>query len=169
MTKFKYAILFVLLVLLQVTFLSNINLGGYINPFLYIYFILVLPLHTSRLQLLLLAAALGLSIDIFLNTLGLHTFATVFVAYFRNGFISRTIPKDEVETLNRLTLYETGFWTYLKYAGSLTAVHHFLLYLLETFRLQGIFNVVRNTFYSTLFTLFLILLIQFLFVEKTKK
>ena len=169
MTKIKYGILFVVLVLLQVTFLSNINLAGYVNPFLYIYFILVLPLQTSRLQLLLLSTALGLSIDIFLNTPGLHTFATVFVAYFRNVFIYRTIPEGEIESLNGLTVYETGFWNYIKYAGSLTAVHHFLLYFLETFRLSGVLNVLINTIYSTLFTLILILLIQLLFVEKVKK
>ena len=78
---------FILLVLFQVLVLNNIQFLGYINPYLYILFILSLPVQMPRWFLLVLAFILGLSIDIFSNTLGMHAFATVFVAFFREGII----------------------------------------------------------------------------------
>ena len=39
---------FVFLVLLQVLILNNIQFSGYINPYFYIYFILLLPFDTPR-------------------------------------------------------------------------------------------------------------------------
>ena len=72
---------FILLVLVQVLVLNNIQFLGYIDPYLYILFILVLPVQMPRWFLLILAFALGITIDIFSNTLGMQAFATVFIAF----------------------------------------------------------------------------------------
>jgi rod shape-determining protein MreD len=62
---------FVVLILVQVLILNNIHLGGYINPYLYVLFILLLPIETPKWAVLILAFFLGLGVDIygFLSTL----------------------------------------------------------------------------------------------------
>ena len=66
---------FIILVLVQVLVLNNIQFLGYINPYIYILFILSLPVRTPRWASLLLAFVLGLTIDIFANTPGMHASA----------------------------------------------------------------------------------------------
>jgi len=79
---------FVFLILFQVLILNNIQFSGYINPYFYIYFILLLPFETPRWLLLLSAFLLGLSLDAFTNTFGLNASACVLMAFARPFVIS---------------------------------------------------------------------------------
>jgi len=56
---------FVILIFLQVLILNNINFLGYINPYLYVLFILLYPFAGNQSLFLILSFLLGLSIDIF--------------------------------------------------------------------------------------------------------
>ena len=76
----KNIIRFVVLVFIQVAILNNIQISGFINPYMYVLFILLLPFETPNWILLVLSFFLGLSIDIFSNTLGMHASASVFMA-----------------------------------------------------------------------------------------
>ncbi|MBL4668206.1 MAG: rod shape-determining protein MreD [Flavobacteriales bacterium] len=79
----KYGASFILLVLFQGLILNNVEFGGYVVPFLYVFFILSLPFETPNWIVLLLGFALGVAIDSFTSTLGMHTSATVFMAFCR--------------------------------------------------------------------------------------
>ena len=71
------------LIFLQVFLLNNINLGGYINPYLYIIFIILFPLDGNKGLLIFLSFLLGLSVDIFEDSGGIHAAACAFIAYIR--------------------------------------------------------------------------------------
>ena len=73
----KYLGLTVILLLLQFLVLNNINFMGYVNPYIYILIILLLPYRITRWMLLIIGFALGFAVDYFSNTLGLpyHRFA----------------------------------------------------------------------------------------------
>jgi len=71
-----------ILILFQVFVLNNIQVSGYINPYMYVLFILLLPFETPRWLLLISGFAIGISIDLFANTPGMHASATVFMAFF---------------------------------------------------------------------------------------
>ena len=86
----RNVIRFIFLVLFQVLILNNIQLSGYINPYFYVYFILLLPFETPRWVLLISAFILGFAIDAFTNTPGLNTAACVFMAFIRH-FVIRAI------------------------------------------------------------------------------
>jgi len=123
---------FVLLVLFQVLVLNNIQFLGYINPYLYILFILALPVQLPRWFLLILAFVLGLTIDIFSNTIGMHAFATVFVAFFREGIIKLFTNIEEGN--NPTPSFHTfGVSAYIKYVVLMVMIHHTLLFILEAF------------------------------------
>ncbi|HNQ38403.1 MAG TPA: rod shape-determining protein MreD, partial [Prolixibacteraceae bacterium] len=71
-TWIRYPVMFVVLVLLQVLLFNQIHLGGFLNPFMYVLFILLLPLSMPRYAVLLLSFFLGMTIDWFSNSPGLH-------------------------------------------------------------------------------------------------
>ncbi|MGB1450762.1 MAG: rod shape-determining protein MreD, partial [Marinirhabdus sp.] len=82
-----YTARFFTLVLVQVVVLDHINLFGYINPYLYIYFIVLYPFTGNRGLIILLGFLLGLTIDVFSDTGGVHAAATTFIAYARPAFL----------------------------------------------------------------------------------
>jgi len=80
MNKFALnSIRFIGLVLLQVLILNHIRIGGYINPYVYGLYILLLPFSTPKWLVLFAGFSIGLSVDIFMSTAGLHAGATVVI------------------------------------------------------------------------------------------
>jgi len=150
---------FVLLVLLQVLVLNNIQFLGYINPYIYILFILVLPVQMPRWFLLILAFFLGLTIDVFSNTPGTHAFATVFVAFFRDGIIKLFTNIEEGN--NPTPSFHTfGVSSFVKYVIVMVLVHHTILFILEAFSFVNFWIVLAKILLSSLVTILLILGIQ---------
>ena len=62
-------IYFVVLVLVQVLILNNIHFLRVATPFLYLYFILKMPVGSSRTNVVFFSFLIGLTIDVFSNTL----------------------------------------------------------------------------------------------------
>ena len=104
---------FIGLVLLQVLLLNNIQIAGVINPFLYIYFIIALPIHTNRISLVFIGFALGLVIDVFSNTWGIHAMATTLIAFLR-PYIFRVVSTQE-ELDKVMPRFRTMGANYVKY------------------------------------------------------
>ena len=150
---------FAILVLFQVLVLNNIQFLGYINPYLYILFILTLPVQMPRWFVLLLAFALGLTIDAFSNTMGMHAFATVLVAFLRNGIIKLFTAIEEGN--NPIPSFHTfGVGAYIKYMVTIVIIHHTTLFLLESFTFAHFWILSAKIILSSLVTILLILGIQ---------
>ena len=158
-TVLQHIFRFVLLVLFQVLVLNNIQFLGYINPYLYILFILVLPVQLPRWFLLILAFVLGLTIDIFSNTIGMHAFATVFVAFFREGIIKLFTNIEEGN--NPTPSFHTfGVSAFIKYVVLMVIIHHSLLFILEAFSFSNFWIMLTKIILSSLVSITLILGIQ---------
>jgi rod shape-determining protein MreD len=150
---------FVLLVLFQVLVLNNIQFLGYINPYLYILFILALPVQLPRWFLLIMAFVLGLTIDAFSNTIGMHAFATVFVAFFREGIIKLFTNIEEGN--NPTPSFHTfGVSAYIKYVVLMVIIHHTTLFILEAFSFSNFWTMLAKIILSSFVTILLILGIQ---------
>lgn len=142
---------FFLLVLVQVFVLNNIRLLGYINPYIYILFIFVLPVRFSRATTLILAFLLGLIIDSFSNTPGMHTFATVLVAFLRNPVINIFTTIEEGANPEP-SFYTFGVITFIKYIITLVLIHHTAFFFLEIFTFEGIGQTFLRIILNTLIT-----------------
>ena len=79
----KHIIRFIILWILQVLIFNQLEFGFGIHMMIYPLFIMLLPFDLGILSLLLYAFLLGLSIDIFSNTYGLHASSLLMMAYFR--------------------------------------------------------------------------------------
>jgi hypothetical protein len=156
----KQGILFLTYVVIQALFAKNLELFGVAFCFVYFNFLLLLPLHTDRVLLLVMGFGLGLAIDAFYDTLGIHAFACVFVAYLRPWVITLLAPNEE---LYALTIRETGLIWFVRYVAILTFLHHLLLFSLQQFNFNLFFDVLIKTMSSTLFTGICVILIQYLF------
>ncbi len=163
---FKDIIRFILLILFQVLILNNINMGGMINPYLYILFILLLPFETPRWALLILAFITGFSIDFFSQQHGLHTAACVILGFLRPSVLKIFNPRENYEKVKEPNLQIYGFTWFLKYALLCTFIHHFSLFYLEIFRLSDFFITFGRVLLSTIFTVILIILSQYLFYRR---
>ena len=150
---------FILLVLAQVLVLNNVQFLGFINPYIYILFILSLPVLTPRWLTLILAFGLGLTVDIFSNTMGMHAFATVLIAFLRTGVIKLFISLDEGNNPTP-SFYTFGVSVYVKYVVALVLIHHFILFYLEAFTFAHFWFVFLKIILSSIISTLLILGIQ---------
>jgi len=153
---------FVLLVFLQIFVLNNIQFSGFVNPYLYVLFILLLPFEISGWFMLILAFILGLVIDIASTTIGYHIIATVFMAYFRFHLLRFIAPRDGFETGMSPTLQSLGFSWFFKYASILTLAHHIVLFWVESFHIADLLPATFRAIASSIFTILLIFIYQFL-------
>ena len=105
---------FIFLILLQVLILNNMNFSGFVNPYLYILFVLLLPFETPRWFLIFTSFLLGLSIDIFSDSLGMHAFASVSIAFLRPYVLNFISPRDGYEPGTFPRIFYFGFLWFAK-------------------------------------------------------
>ena len=156
----KYGGIFILLVLFQGLILNNIEMGGYINPYLYILFILILPFETPKWATLVLGFLLGLSIDIFTSTLGMHTSASIFMAFIRIYLLDLIRPRDGYEFNTTPNLQDMGIVWFSMYSSVLIFLHHLFLFFVESFKFSQFFETLGRTILSTIFTVALVFIVQ---------
>lgn len=150
--------MFVLLVLLQVMVLNQISFLGYAVPFLYIYFIIKLPIGMNRSLVVFLGFVLGFIIDIFCNTPGMNAAATTFAAFVRNPTQKLFFSVDDYkEQTPRLSLLRG---TFIKYAVAVTLVHTTALVSVESFSYVSILTILLRIILSTLITSILIFALE---------
>ncbi|GGH65796.1 MAG: rod shape-determining protein MreD [Bacteroidetes bacterium] len=150
--------------LFQILILNHIQLSGYLNPYLYVLFVLTLPAGMSRTNLLFWGFASGLIIDIFENSGGAHASATLLLAYLRPTILRLTYPRAD-EDLSRVSLWTMGSSRFFTYVSIGIIVHHFWLFLMEAFRISEVLSVLSRTFISVPVTLVMIYITQ-LFVYR---
>jgi rod shape-determining protein MreD len=153
---------FLILVFIQVLVLNNIQLSGYINPYFYILFILLMPFETPGWAVTLLGFSIGMTIDLFANTPGVHAIATTFMGYLRLFVLRYMSPRDGYEpgTFPRVSYY--GFNWFFRYALILTLSHHFILFIVESFQFAAFGHIMLRVLLSSIFTLVLIMISQYL-------
>jgi rod shape-determining protein MreD len=158
--------MWIVLILLQVLLFNHIQFSGYINPYVYILFILLLPFETPGYLLLLLGFLLGLHIDIFCNTPGIHASATTFMAFLRPTVIRLISSRDTLGTNSSPHLKQMGLPWFIKYTVILVLAHHLFLFYAEVFTLKGFIFTLFRSLSSSLFTIILIILSQFMIYKE---
>lgn len=157
----KYTVMFISLVLIQVLIFNQVQFSGFFNPYIYILFIILLPLSTPRYAILILAFLLGLIIDIFSNSLGIHSAATVFIAYVR-PLVIRLISNREDDRSDYPGLNQNKLGWFINYALIMVLLHHTLLFYLEVYTFANFFNTLYRVILSSLFSVIVIVLSQFM-------
>ncbi|MDD3744112.1 MAG: hypothetical protein PHX54_10865, partial [Lentimicrobiaceae bacterium] len=138
----------------------------YIDPALYLLFILLLPFEVPGWLLLIASFSLGFCIDIFSHSIGLHAAASVFVAFIRPGVIKLVGKPAEYEANMKPGIADMGFRWFFMYALLIVLAHQFLFFSLEAFRFQETIYVLIRTLASTAITLLFIITTEYIFMRK---
>ncbi|OJJ17187.1 hypothetical protein BKI52_31250 [marine bacterium AO1-C] len=165
-TIISQVVFFVLYVVLQVFVAKYLDLFDVAFCFLYINFIFNIPHDTKREVLLLLGFVMGFVIDSFYNTWGIQSAACVFIAFVRPFIIKVLTPKNAGEENE---IRDMGFLRFGLYALILTFLHHSIIFFIEVAHFKYFFNTIIKIFFSTIFTLVVIIIIQYLSPRKVTK
>lgn len=157
---------FIVVVLFQVLVMDNVMINGYMIPYVYLLFILLMPFETPRWLLLLAGFGLGLTMDLFSNTLGMHTAATVLAAFVRSYMLDLLAPHDGYESESFPRIHYYGLLWFLKYTLVIVAIHHLALFYLEVFQLKEFFSTLLRVILSSLLSASSIVLSQYFVFRK---
>lgn len=157
---------FFVLLVLQLLLFNNIEFSGYINPYVYVLFFLLLPFTFSKALMLILGLVMGLVVDLFMGTPGVHTTATVFIAFIRPGVLKFIAPHDgyDPNTLPRISYM--GLEWFIKYTFIIVIIHHVVLFYVEVFSFAHFFHTLLKVILSSVFSCTFIILSQFFVFRK---
>ena len=163
-TLFANIIRFIFLVLLQGLILFNVQLfDGNSLPYLYIYFILMLPIRMSPIIVLILSFVMGITIDMFYNTPGVHASASLVIGFLRHFLIQTLAPRDSYDAMDKPTIYSMGLGWYMRYAITLVIIHHGWLFMLDSLGAFNLWIMIKKTILSSIFTIILLVITQYMF------
>ena len=158
----RYSGAFLILIVLQLLIFNNIGFSGYVNPYIYVMFILILPVAIPSWILLILAFLTGLVIDLFSGTIGVHAFATVMAGFVRPWVLSLNITAEASEPETSPSSYRSGLRWFLIYVVTVVMIHHLALFFIEIFSFRNFFHTVLRVLLSTAATTFFIVLFDFI-------
>ncbi len=164
--KFKYILYFVILLLVQALIFDQICINVYVNAFVYILFIMMLPIETNKYFVLFLGLLMGLCVDLFDSTLGLHASAGVLVAFVRPFILDIYSPHDGYELNKQLSIRNYGFGWFVKYAITVIIIHHIWIFFFESMTFRNILFTLGKIGVSSLTSLAVIVLFHLLFMNK---
>lgn len=160
----KYFLGISVLVLFQILVFNQITLLGYGCVFAYLLLIIVAPLNVKTIPFMLIAFVIGLTIDIFSQSYGVHTFAATLVAATRRWVLNLFFSKDELEY--NTSLFVKFSYDYYKYIVLIVFIYCFTVFSLEAFSFELILPILQKTGVSTLITSVFIFFIQSVTLKK---
>jgi rod shape-determining protein MreD len=166
----RYIIRFAVLILVQVFVLNQIPpLHQYFTPLLCYIFILWLPFHIGRSQLLIISFLTGLALDFFTKTPGMHAAACVLIGYIRPFIINVIVPQQGVEfNYREPSATSLGNVQYMIYVVVLTLLHHGMLFTIQAFQFGNILYLIFKTLGASIISFLLILIVEIIFARKQK-
>ena len=166
-TIFTNGLRFIGLLFFQVVVLKSVALGGdgvkYINILLYPIFIILLPIKIPHALAIFLGFLMGMTMDVFYDSLGVHAGASVFIAFIRPYVLSSLEPRGGYGVNTSPTKYRFGFNFFFTYASILCFLHLLVYFSLEIFTPVYLGEIFLKTVFSFLVTMFFVIIYQFLF------
>ena len=155
---------FLLLLLLQSFLLNNINFFGFINPNLYLLFVIVYRLDGNSTYLIILSFTLGLFLDLLTQGSGGHTIASLTIAFLRSFIIRFSFGVNYDVPMGMIK--GSPLSQRLLYLLLIIFIHHMVLYSVIYFSYSNIIAIIKNTLFTSLFTFILVYISLGLFKEK---
>jgi len=156
---------FIFLLFIQVVVLNQFDLLKFINPMVYVLWVILFPIRKDKFLILISSFLLGLSIDFFSDSGGIHAAALTFVAFIRLPLLKAVLGKSEFDYL----LFNIRSISFLKafiFIGNIVLIHHLLVFGLEYFNFNEFFEIIKKTIIASIVTTFICILGIILFSKK---
>jgi len=156
---------FIIFLLLQVFIFNQVNLFGYINPMLYVLFLINYRFDRNQTFFLFLGFFIGFFIDLMSQTGGAHTIASLTVSFLRpllirNAFgVISELPKsfkNDPRKINRILFLFLFILT-----------HHLTYFIVIYFSWDAFLLIISGALITSFFSIILVLPISFM--SKTSK
>lgn len=158
------------ILLMQALILSRVDLAigsfAFIHLIIYPYVIFLLPFKTPQALILILSLVVGLFLDMFYNSPGVHSAAMVLSGYLRQFILNALEPYEGYNAADSPTLGTMGFGWFMTYMSILFFIHLLMYFSVDAFSFVYLFDIVLNTIFSFIPSIVLILLLQLLFKSK---
>jgi hypothetical protein len=165
---FYLIISFFLYLIIQVLVLKNLVLFGTAFCFLYILYILLLPINVKTVHALLIAFIMGMGVDLFYDTMGVHTASILLVAFVRKRWIQTITPTGGYEDDLQPSLLNLGIGWFFIYGFPLILIHHSLFFYIENIGTNLFFSVVQKVISSAVFVFIMSIIVQLLFYSRRR-
>jgi len=152
------------LMALQILIFNQLNFLDFLNPFVYVLFIILLPISLNKTSLIFISFLTGFFIDLFLDTGGVHAAATVSIGYLRP--IALKFSFGAAYEYQSIKINDSERYQRLSYFTLMIMIHHFILFSLIYFSLKKINLIIFHTILAGLFSLIISILLYTLFKEK---
>ncbi len=123
-----YIALFFTAVLSQILLFDNLTVGVLFSPYVYILFLILLPLETPRVAMLGLGILLGFVIDAMSGGSGVHSIATIFIAFFRTPILYMLFSKARALQRGVPSELLIGYGDFILYIAVIVLLHHVVLF-----------------------------------------
>lgn len=160
---------FIILIAVQVFICNNIDFFGFLNPYIYILALLLLPLEIPKSAQYLIAFATGFIIDMFSLTFGMHASASLLVMLARPYIVNLLNGRHTTEGIEKPIPGVKDFNWLLAYTLILVFIHHFTFTLLEVFNFHEFFRTLGISLLNAIFTTLIILCIEYIFIPVKKR
>ena len=142
--------------ILQVLLFDQLQLLGVCHPYIYILCLLMMPITLSHSADMIIGAVVGLIMDIFCNSLGVHMAACILVMFIRPYLIG-AIVSDKDRLNEQISLRSIGMEALLKYVIILVLVHHLTVFTIAAWSWSHMGFVALETAVSSLLTILIII------------
>lgn len=147
---------YILVMILQVLLFDQLQLLGVCHPYIYVLCLLMMPITLSHSADMIIGAVVGLIMDIFCNSMGIHTAACIFIMFIRPYLIG-AIVNDKDRLNEQISLRSLGMEALLRYVVILVVIHHLIVFMLAAWNWAHIGFVLVETLVSSLVTISIII------------
>ena len=155
-------------VALQIFLFDNLQLNLYVHPFIYLAFVLLLPMQTPGYLLLLLAAATGLTMDFLNGTPAVHTIATTAAAFCRPALLRLFAGKELITDGGIPNVRRIGTGKYFRYLLVFIVIHAGVFFAFEALTTVDIVQTLLRVGGSVACTMAVIWPVQRIFARDAK-
>jgi rod shape-determining protein MreD len=142
--------------ILQVLLFDQLQLLGVCHPYIYILCLLMMPITLPHSADMFIGAAAGLIMDVFCNSMGVHTAACILIMFVRPYLIGALV-NDKDRLNEQISLRALGMEALLRYVVIMVVIHHLTVFLLAAWSWAHIGFVLIETIVSSIITISIII------------
>ncbi len=143
-----------ILILAQIIVLDNINLFGFLNPIIYILFIITYKFDQNQTLFIFLCFLLGFLIDLLTQNAGANTISCLILAYIRPFVINSCFKINS--DMPKAYINDPNISHRIYYILSIVLTHHLIYFSIVYFDINYLILIIKYTFLTTIFSIILI-------------
>ena len=147
---------YIIVMLLQVLLFDQLQLWGVCHPYIYVLCLLMMPITLSHSADMIIGAVVGVIMDVFCNSLGVHMASCIFLMFLR-PYVLGAIVNDKDRLNEQISVRSIGLGAMIQYVAILVVIHHLSVFMLAAWSWHHIGLVLLETLVSSVITIAVII------------